>query len=160
MPRGVNILGPSSRTRVGTGLAQRPVRRAVTKSTRRAGGFTLLELMIVLSVIMILMSIAMPLYQQHIVQAREAVLRHNVGMLDNIIEQYRMDKRESPQSLDDLVTAGYLHQLPVDPMTGHADWATELEDSTNALDPQQPGISRVHSASTGTSLGGEAYSSW
>jgi|SRR5208282_2780452 general secretion pathway protein G len=156
MPRGANIFGPSLRTRVGKDLSRGPV----SKSAKRARGFTLLELMIVLSVMMILLSIAMPLYQQHVVQAREAVLRHNLSMLDNLIEQYRMDKRESPQTLDDLVTAGYLHQLPFDPMTGKADWATEQEDSTNAIDPQQTGIARVHSASTGTALSGEAYSSW
>jgi general secretion pathway protein G len=126
----------------------------------RARGFTLLELMIVLSVMMILMAVAVPMYQQHVVQAREAVLKSNIDQLNKVIEAYRMDKRESPQSLDDLVTAGYFHQLPVDPMTTKADWATEPEDSTNALDPQQPGILRVHSASTGTALNGEAYSSW
>lgn len=125
-----------------------------------ARGFTLLELMIVLSVMMILMAVAVPMYQQHVVQAREAVLKSNIDQLNKVIEAYRMDKRESPQSLDDLVTAGYYHQLPVDPMTTKADWATDPEDSSNALDPQQPGILRVHSASTGTALNGEAYSSW
>jgi general secretion pathway protein G len=123
-------------------------------------GFTLLELMIVLSVMMILMAIAVPMYQQHVVQAREAVLKQNLDTLDKVIEQYRMDKKESPQSLDDLVSAGYIHQLPNDPMTSKPDWATEPEDSANALDPQQPGIFRVHSASAGTALNGEAYSTW
>ena len=130
------------------------------RSRNRTRGFTLLELMIVLSVMMILMAVAVPMYQQHVVQAREAVLKQNIDQLNKVIEQYRMDKRESPQSLDDLVTAGYFHQLPVDPMTTKADWATDPEDSTNALDAQQPGILRVHSASTGTALNGEAYSSW
>ena len=116
--------------------------------------------MIVLSVMMILMAVAVPMYQQHVVQAREAVLKQNVDQLNKVIEQYRMDKRESPQSLDDLVTAGYFRQIPVDPMTNKADWTTDPEDSSNALDPQQPGILRVHSASTGTALNGEAYSSW
>jgi general secretion pathway protein G len=123
-------------------------------------GFTLLELMIVLSIMMILMAVALPLYQQHVVQAREAVLRQNLDTLDKVIEQYRLDKGESPQSFDDLVTAGYLHQLPIDPMTGKADWVSEEEDSTTAIDPQQPGIMRAHSASTGSALSGEAYSTW
>jgi general secretion pathway protein G len=139
------------------GSQARPVYRA---RFRRASGFTLLELMIVLSVIMILMAVALPLYQQHVMQAREAVLKQNLDTLDKVIEQYRLDKGESPQSFDDLVTAGYLHQLPIDPMTGKADWVSEEEDSTTAIDPQQPGILRAHSASTGTSAGGEAYSSW
>jgi|SRR5580704_3199404 general secretion pathway protein G len=160
MPRGVNIFEPSLRTGVGSQLERRRVSKSVIKSTRRSRGFTLLELMIVLSVMMILMSIAVPFYQQHVVQAREAVLRQNLDTLNKVIEAYRLDKRESPQTLDDLVTAGYLHQLPNDPMTGHPDWATEQEDSTNALDPQQSGIFRVHSASTGTALNGEAYSTW
>ena len=132
----------------------------LARSRRRNVGFTLLELMIVLSVMMILMAVAVPFYQHHVVQAREAILKQNVTQLNGVIEAYRMDKKESPQSLDDLVTAGYYHQLPVDPMTNKADWVTEEEDSSNALDPQQPGILRVHSASTGTALNGEAYSTW
>lgn len=132
----------------------------LARGRRHSRGFTLLELMIVLSVMMILMAVAVPFYQQHVVQSREAVLKSNIDALNKVIEAYRMDKRESPQSLDDLVTAGYFHQLPVDPMTGKTDWATDPEDSSNALDPQQPGILRVHSASTGTALNGEAYSSW
>jgi general secretion pathway protein G len=116
--------------------------------------------MIVISVMMILMAIAIPSYQHHVIQTHEAVLKQNLDTLNKVIEQYRMDKRESPQSLEDLVSAGYLHQLPVDPMTGKADWVTDQEDSQNALDPQQPGISRAHSASTGTALNGESYSTW
>jgi general secretion pathway protein G len=143
----------------GCGFTLQAVRvRAGSKKHLR--GFTLLELMIVITVMMILLAVAVPLYQRHIIQAREAVLKHNLFQLDSLIEQYKLDKGQSPQSLDDLVSAGYLHQLPIDPMTGKADWVTDSEDSTNAADPQQPGISRAHSASTGTALNGEAYSSW
>jgi general secretion pathway protein G len=127
---------------------------------RRSLGFTLLELMIVISVIMILMAVAVPLYQQHIIQAREAALKQNLQTLNKVIEMYREDKGESPQSFDDLVSAGYLHELPIDPMTGKADWTPEEEDSNNAVDPQQPGIFRAHSASSATALNGQAYSSW
>jgi general secretion pathway protein G len=127
---------------------------------RRACGFTMLELMIVMSVMLILMAVAIPLYQQHVVQAREAVLKQNLSTLNRLIEAYREDKGQSPQSLDDLKTAGYLHDLPIDPMTGKADWTTEPEDYEHAVDPQQPGIDRVHSAATGTSLEGTAYSTW
>jgi general secretion pathway protein G len=126
----------------------------------RSRGFTLLELMIVISIMMILMAVAVPLYQQHVIQAREAVLRQNLFQLDSLIEQYRLDKGQSPQSLDDLVTAGYLPKLPVDPMTGKADWTTDPEDPNNAVDPQQTGIARAHSSSAGTALNGEAYSTW
>jgi len=123
-------------------------------------GFTLLELMIVISVMMILMAVALPFYQHHVIQAREAVLRQNLDTLRRVLEQYRLDKGQSPQTLDDLVTAGYLPKLPVDPMTNKADWVTESEDSTEAVDPQQTGIGKVHSAATGTSLTNEPYSSW
>ena|SRR5579885_248373 len=126
----------------------------------RVAGFTLMELMIVISIMMILIAIAVPFYQHHVIEARESVLKQNLSTLDNVIEQYKLDKGTSPQSLDDLVTAGYLHSLPVDPMTGKADWVAEQEDLSNAVDPQQPGILRVHSASTATALDGEAYSSW
>jgi general secretion pathway protein G len=125
-----------------------------------ARGFTLLELMIVISIVMILMAVAVPLYQQHVIQAREAVLKQNLQTLNKVIEMYRDDHGESPQSFDDLISKGYLHELPTDPMTGKADWTPEEEDSNTAVDPQQPGIFRAHSASTGTALNGEAYSSW
>jgi general secretion pathway protein G len=123
-------------------------------------GFTLLELMIVISVMMILMAVAVPLYQHHVIQAREAVLKQNLETLRKVLEQYRLDKGQSPQSLDDLVTAGYLPKIPVDPMTGKADWVTEPEDTTEAVDPQQTGIGKVHSAATGTSLSEGEYSTW
>jgi len=123
-------------------------------------GFSMLELMVVITIMMIIMAIAVPAYQHHIIESRESVLKQNLYTLDNVIEQYRLDQRQSPQSLDDLVSKGYLHQLPVDPMTGKADWTTEQEDLETAVDPQQPGISRVHSASSGTALDGEAYSTW
>lgn len=134
--------------------------RAGSRFLGRSRGWTILELMIVISIMMILMAVAVPLYQRHVVQAREAVLKQNLFQLNSLIEQYRLDKGQSPQSLDDIVTAGYLPKLPVDPMTGKADWTTDPEDPTNAVDPQQPGISRAHSSSTGTAIDGEAYSSW
>lgn len=126
----------------------------------RFSGFTMLELMMVISIMMILMAIAVPAYQHHVIESRESVLKQNLYTLDSVIEQYRLDKAQSPQTLDDLVSAGYLHQLPLDPMTGKADWTTEQEDLETAVNPQQPGISRVHSASSGTALNGEAYSTW
>src|SRR5215471_17183121 len=125
-------------------------RRGLNRTAWR--GFTILELMVVITIMMIIMAIAVPAYQHHIIESRESVLKQNLYTLDNIIEQYRLDKGQSPQNLDDLVTAGYLHQLPLDPMTGKADWTTEQEDLETAVDPQQPGISRVHSASSGTAL--------
>ena len=138
----------------------RGVVSAALRSQRRRLGWTLLELMIVISVMMILMAIAVPLYRQHVVQAREAVLKQNLFQLDSLIGQYKLDKGESPQSLDDLVTAGYLSKLPVDPMTGKADWTTDADEPEDSPDPQQPGIKAAHSASGETALNGEVYSSW
>ncbi len=127
---------------------------------KRSSGFTILELMIVITMMMILMAVALPLYKNHVIQAREAVLKQNLNTINRVIEAYRLDKGQSPQSLDDLVTAGYLPKLPTDPMTGKSDWTTDPEDPMNAVDPQQPGIGRAHSSSAASSLDGEAYSSW
>jgi general secretion pathway protein G len=120
----------------------------------------MLELIVVISLMMILMAIAVPLYRQHVIQAREAVLRSNLETLNKVIQEYTIDKRQAPQSLDDLKTAGYLHEIPKDPMTGAEDWDVEQEDPMTAADPQQPGITRVHSHSSGLAISGEAYSSW
>jgi general secretion pathway protein G len=123
-------------------------------------GFTLLELMIVLSVMMVLLAIAIPAYHRHIIQTRETVLKANIIQLDKLIQQYTLDKRQAPQSLDDLKTNEYIHEIPKDPITGAADYDCDQEDPQNAADPQQPGITRCHSHSSGTSLEGEPYASW
>ncbi|MGA8430279.1 MAG: type II secretion system protein [Candidatus Sulfotelmatobacter sp.] len=123
-------------------------------------GFTLLELMIVLSIIMILMAVAVPVYNQSIVHSREAVLRQNLFTLRNVISQYTLDKQKAPQSLDDIVQAGYLRTIPVDPMTGTTNWEPHQEDVLLSVDQQDPGIDDVHSASNATASDGTAYSSW
>jgi general secretion pathway protein G len=137
--------------------ARRFARRTRIERTR---GFTLLELMIVLSIIMIIMAIAVPMYNQSIVQARESVLRSNLSTLRNVIQQYTLDKQKAPQSLDDLVQGGYLRQIPVDPMTRQTNWEVVQEDMMLAVDQQDPGITDVHSASSGTGSDGTAYSTW
>src|ERR1700679_922502 len=98
-----------------------------TKS-RRSSGFTLLELMIVISMILILMSIALPIYSQSVVRARESVLRQDLLELRSLISQYTPDKQKAPQSLDDLVQGGYLKTVPKDPMTNEANWEVKQED--------------------------------
>jgi general secretion pathway protein G len=126
----------------------------------RSRGFTLLELMIVISIIMILMAVAVPVYNQSIVQARESVLRSNLSTLRMVISQYTLDKQKAPQGLDDLVQGGYLRQIPTDPMTRQTNWEVTQEDVMMAVDQQEPGITDVHSASNGTASDGTAYSTW
>lgn len=136
------------------------VRGAFVIRKSRARGFTLLELMIVLSIIMILMAVAVPVYNQSIIQARESVLRSNLSTLRNVISQFTLDKQKAPQSLDDIVQAGYLRQIPVDPMTRQTNWEVVQEDVMLAVDQNDPGITDVHSTSSGTASDGTAYSSW
>jgi general secretion pathway protein G len=128
----------------------------------RSRGFTLLELMIVIFVMLILISIAIPNFTRSVERSREAVLRQNLFTLRDLISQYTLDKQKAPQSLDDLVQAGYLKQIPKDPMTNETDWVTEQEDNTvMSLDEQdQGGIDDVHSASTAVGSDGTAYNTW
>ena len=126
----------------------------------RSSGFTLLELMIVISMILILMSIALPIYTQSVVRARESVLRQDLFELRSLISQYTLDKQKAPQGLDDLVQAGYLKALPKDPMTNEANWEVVQEDVLLSADQQDPGIDDVHSASNATGTDGTAYSTW
>ena len=126
----------------------------------RSRGFTLLELMIVISMIMILMAVAVPMYNQSIIQARESVLRSNLATIRNVISQYTLDKQKAPQSLDDLKTAGYFREIPVDPMTKEPNWQVDQEDVMMAVDQQDPGITNVHSSSNGIATDGTAYSTW
>jgi general secretion pathway protein G len=128
--------------------------------TGRASGFTLLEMMIVISIMVILISIALPIYSQSVLRSREAVLRNDLFELRSLISQYTLDKQKAPQSLDDLVTAGYIKVLPKDPMTNEANWEVVQEDVLMAVDQQDPGISDVKSASTSTGTDGTAYNTW
>jgi general secretion pathway protein G len=122
----------------------------------------LIELMIVISVILILVSVALPAYNQSIWRARESVLKQNLFALRSVISQYTLDKQKAPQSLSDLVTAGYFKQIPTDPMTGRNDtWTVEEEtDTIMTVDQQEPGVYDVHSGSTAIGSDGTAYSTW
>lgn len=131
------------------------------KAIGRQRGFTLIELMIVISIILILVSIAAPIYSTSILRAREAVLKDDLFTMRSVISQYTLDKQRAPQSLDDLVSAGYIKQVPIDPMTNARDtWTVDQEDVLLSVDQQQPGISDVHSGSSATSSDGTPYSSW
>ncbi len=136
--------------------------RRPLKKQKQSRGFTLIELMIVISVILILVSVALPAYNQSIWRARESVLKQNLFAIRSVISQYTLDKQKAPQSLEDLVSGGYFKQIPTDPMTSRNDtWTVEQEsDTIMTVDQQDPGISDVHSGSTATGSDGTAYNTW
>jgi general secretion pathway protein G len=157
MLRGVNNLGQRARGSRARGSLRLCAR---SRRLRDARGFTLLEMMIVISIIIILMAIAIPNYNRTVIQSRESVLRSNLSTLRSVISQYTLDKQKAPQSLDDLVQARYLRQIPVDPMTKETNWEVVQEDMLMAVDQQEPGITDVKSASPGTATDGTAYNTW
>ena len=133
-------------------------RRSVS---RRRLGFTLVELMIVMAIIAILISIAIPVYNRAITRARESVLKNNLFTMRTVIDEYTYDKGKAPQNIQDLVSDGYLRQIPVDPMTGSSDsWKVIMEDALTAVNQTEPGIFDVRSGSDKTSLEGTPYAEW
>jgi len=130
----------------------------VTGKVKQAG-FTLLELMIVISIIIILAAITLPQYQKTIMHTRETVLRDDLRKMRSLIDQFSADKGRLPQSLDDLVSEGYMRDVPIDPFTGQKDWAITTGEDANSSEGEQ-GMTDVHSASAEVSTEGTAYSEW
>ena len=128
---------------------------------RTQSGFTLIELMIVIAIMGILLTLAIPSFVGAIKRAREAALKEDLQTMRTAIDTYTMDKQKGPQSLDDLVQSGYLKKIPEDPTTRSSDtWVTDTSDAMYSLDETDPGITDVHSGSTETGSDGQPYSSW
>ncbi len=119
-------------------------------------GFSLLELMIAMFILIILLSVALPTFQRSVQQARETVLKENLFQMRRAIDQYAADKGKLPQSLDDLVTGEYLREKPVDPITEKAEWKEIMGDNVNAIEEEQ-GLKDVKSLAEGEDGEGKKY---
>lgn len=138
-----------------------PILSGTKLQKQRRHGFTLVELIIVMTIISIIIASAIPMYQKALIRAKESVLRNNLFTMRTLIDEYTYDKQKAPQDLRDLVDAGYLRTIPLDPMTGKNDtWRTEMEDSLQSVNQSEPGLSNVRSGSDKTSLEGTPYSEW
>ena len=127
----------------------------------RRRGYTLIELIIVMAIVSILVSIAVPLYQKALLRTKESLLKNNLFTLRTVIDEYTFDKQKAPQTLDDLVSEGYLRTVPLDPMTGNSQsWRVIMEDAVSMVNQTQPGIFDVRSGSDLKSLEGTPYSEW
>jgi general secretion pathway protein G len=124
-------------------------------------GFTMIELMIVMAIVVILVSIAVPLYQKALLRAKESVLKNNLFTIRTVIDEYTYDKQKAPQALQDLVTEGYLKEVPMDPIVGNnSAWRIIMEQAMQSVSQTEPGIFDVKSGSDGKSLEGTPYSEW
>lgn len=120
-------------------------------------GFTLVEIMVVMAIVVTILAIAVPFYTTSMVRAKEAVLQSNLFTMRSVIDQYTYDREEPPQSLDDLVSEGYLREIPFDPFTESRDTWEVINDSGPT---GEPGVYDVRSGSDRVSLSGTPYSEW
>jgi len=124
-------------------------------------GYTLIEMIIVMAIISVLVSIAVPMYQKSLLRTKESLLKNNLFTLRTVIDEYTFDKKKAPQTLEDLVGDGYLRAVPIDPITGNnQSWRLIMEDAISMVDQTQPGIFDVRSGSDLKSLEGPPYSEW
>ncbi len=134
---------------------------AIQLLKRAQRGFTLIELMVVMAIISVLLAIALPIYQKSIVRAKESVLMNNLFTLRSMIDEYTIDKQKAPESLQDLVSDGYLRQIPQDPITGSDQtWKVIMEDTPVGGSTSPAGVFDVRSGSDQTGLNGKPYSDW
>lgn len=121
----------------------------------------MIELIIVMAIMLILITLAIPRFIGAVKHAREAALKEDLQTMRTAIDTYTMDKEKAPQSLDDLVQDGYIKAIPVDPMTRSSDtWVPDTSDAMSSVDETDSGITDVHSGSTETGSDGQPYSSW
>jgi general secretion pathway protein G len=122
-------------------------------------GFSLLELMIAMFILIILISVALPTYQRSVRQARETVLKENLWQMRRAIDQYTADKGKLPQSIEDLVDEKYLREMPVDPVLEKAEWDSVMGEDTTSSDGDQ-GLVDVKSKAEGDDDQGTSYSEY
>ena len=152
--------------RTGNRIQMHPQSQGAPKARHRTrslcgAGFTLLELMIVITIILVLLAMGMGRYEQSVLRSKEAALKQDLFVMRNAIEQFTLDKQAAPQSLDDLVSAGYLREVPVDPMTRQKDWRVDYENVVLSPEQSGTGITDVHSSSDRVSAFERTpYSSW
>lgn len=128
---------------------------------RRESGFTLIEIMVVMTIIAILVGMAAVRYDRSMINAREAVLKQDLQALRGAIQQYTLDKERAPQSLEELTSAGYLREVPTDPITRAKDWELVFEDVALSPDQTGTGVTDIRSKSDAVSPNdGTAYNSW
>ena len=136
-------------------------RKQISRAQTLAAGFTLVELMVVMLIIAILAGIAVPAYIKSIQAAREAVLKEDLHVLRDAIDSYTNDKNKAPQTLDDLVSGGYLKSVPIDPVThSSTTWVPTMDDTLQNVDQTDPGMTDVHSGSDQVGNDGQPYSTW
>lgn len=137
------------------------VNRRHNSRAANTAGFTLIELIVVMLIIGVLAAIAIPAYTAQIKRSKEAVLKEDLHVMRQAIDQYTVDKQKAPTSLDDLVSAGYLKVIPTDPFTSRTDtWVTEQTDSYRSVDETDTGTIDVHSGAGGLSTENNSYSTW
>lgn len=133
----------------------------LTPSGRKRSGFTIIELMIVMAIITIIVSMAVPYYQKTVIRSKESLLKNNLFTMRTVIDEFTIDKGKAPQALQDLVQEGYLRAVPYDPMTGSDQtWKIVMEDALTSVNQTEPGIFDVHSGSDKISLEGTPYADW
>ena len=123
---------------------------------KRERGFTLFELVMVMTIMVILATIGVVSYQHIQLKAKEEVLKQDLKTMRKLIDEYQADRAKLPQSLDDLVSAGYMREVPIDPITGDRDWVTEMGEDTVSLEGGQ-GMVDVHSNAQGEASDGTSY---